>query len=73
MNNIPQGGNKNIDDYLDTEVIIESIQQTGHVWGGSQDILFVDIDGKDYEIPISLVKPVYILDGLSSSGEEIAS
>lgn len=56
---------KNLDDFIRTYVTVTPLRKVGYVWGGmpadgidKPDILYVAIDGADYEVRADAVEPI---------------
>ena len=68
---VPIGGNmryyKKLDDYFGKHLFISKVNKVAYCWGGEpktgvdeEDILFVTIGNRDYEVPVTAVRPVMI-------------
>ena len=62
---------KTLDDLIGTHVLVNHLSKPGYVWGGrpekgidTPDILYVTIEGSDWEIGAEQVSPIFVPDSI---------
>lgn len=63
---------KTLDDLMNTHVLVRPFNKPGFVWGGhprkgidTPDMLYVSIDGQDWEVKASEVSPLFMPDNIN--------